>query len=102
MAARPDLLGDVAQLKQARARPGLLHESAHTWDARQETVGGQLVEGAVGGHARDAEMLDELVLGRHALTRRPGARSDLAQNVILDAAIKRSGLVHERVPRTTA
>src|SRR5262245_61676964 len=99
MAAARDFLGNVAQLKEARARLRLSDKSAHARDAGENTIGRQLPERTVGGHAGNVEPLDKLVLRGHARAGRQAAGADLTEDVVLHAPIERLGLVHVRLPR---
>lgn len=49
----------------------------------------QFAQGTVHGHARHAELVDQLLLGRHARTGRQRAVADLAQHMVLDLLIQR-------------
>ncbi len=100
VAAGGDLLGDVAQLHQARAGGRLLDEGADTRHPGNEALGGQFAERPVGGHPADAEALDDFIFGRNPGARRPGARVNPADDMVLDLGVERLGLDHGRRPRT--
>ncbi|MNK79004.1 hypothetical protein D3C87_986580 [compost metagenome] len=91
VAALADFAGDVGDLQQRGLRLVLGHEAAHAGHAHDAPLLHELAQGAVHGHARHAELRDQLVLGRQAVAGRPRAVLDLAGDVILDLRIEREG-----------
>ena len=87
MAARRDLVGDVAHLEQGRDRLRLGDEGADALDADQPPVQRQLAQGPVDGHAADAEVAHQLRFRRDAVTRLPLAGIDAVGDHALDARI---------------
>jgi hypothetical protein len=102
VAARFDLLGDVAQFHETGARWRLLHEGADAGNAGKITIGRQVAECPVGGHAADAETFDQLVLGGDARAWKPQAGADILHYMVFHLGIEGLGLVHSSDPRTTS
>src|SRR5277367_2796615 len=89
MAALADFLVDAANLERMRAGMAVGDEAADAGDAHQNALIAQLLERAIGGHARYAEFLDDVVLGRDARGDGPFAGADVLQNVALDLEVQR-------------
>ncbi|SQC61316.1 Uncharacterised protein [Pseudomonas aeruginosa] len=89
MPAGRDLVGDVVHLEQRRLALGLGDEGSYPLHAHQQAVAGQFAQGAIDGHATEAELADQFALGRHPVVRRPGARLDLADDHLLDPRVER-------------
>ena len=87
VAARGDLVGDVAHLEQGGDRLGLGDEGADALDADQPPVQRQLAQGPVDGHAADAEVAHQLRFRGDAVTRLPLAGIDAVGDHALDARI---------------
>ncbi|MCY1520834.1 hypothetical protein D9M68_556260 [compost metagenome] len=91
MAAGGDLVGNVVHREQRRTALGLGDEGAHPLHAQQQAVIGQLAQGAVDGHAAEAQLLHQLAFRGDPVMRRPGATVDLLDDHLLDLGIERSG-----------
>ncbi len=78
VAAGADLIGDIADLEGMGVHATLGDEGTHAGHAHQHPVLGELLQGPVGGHARNGQLAHQLVLGGHSLAgleRPPAMRS---------------------------
>ncbi|KAG1437576.1 hypothetical protein G6F57_020194 [Rhizopus arrhizus] len=91
MVARRDLVGDVVDGKERRARLGLRHEGAHALHAYQQACGRQLAQRAVDGHAAEPKFIDQLAFRGHPVVRGPRAAADLLRAHLLDLRVQRGG-----------
>ncbi len=90
-----DFIGNVVHLEQRRLALGLGDKRADALHAHQQTFGGELAQGAVDGHAAEAQLADQFTLRRHAIMRRPVAVEDLLADHLFDAGIQgRRTFVH--------
>ena len=92
VAAGADLVGDVADLERVRVHALLGHEGADPGHAHQHAVGGQLLQRAVGGHARNAQLAHQLVLRGHAVAGAQRAGGDLLEHEVLHLEVAGGGL----------
>ncbi|MNV50186.1 hypothetical protein D3C71_1421830 [compost metagenome] len=84
-----DLIGDVVDGEQRRARLRLGDKGAHALHAHQQALGGQLAQGAVDGHAAETQLVDQLGFRGYAVVGGPGAAADLLRDHLLDLRIER-------------
>ncbi|MNR37800.1 hypothetical protein D3C85_1558530 [compost metagenome] len=85
VAARADLLGNAADLYHGGLVALRRHEGAGALAPHQHLLRLQLVERAVHGHARDAELGGEPQFGRDGVPLAPGAGLDFPLHIVLDA-----------------
>ncbi|MCY1454501.1 hypothetical protein D9M71_715720 [compost metagenome] len=88
MAARGDFIGDIVHFEQCRLGLGFGDEGADALHAHQQAFGRQLAQGAVDGHAAEAQLTDQLAFRRHTIVWRPAAILDLQGDHLFDAGIQ--------------
>ena len=89
VAACADLFRDVANFQRMRRGLAIGDEAADAGDADQHAFVRQLPQGAVGGHARYAELPHNFVFGGHACRGAPPPRIDIGTDVLLHLQVQR-------------
>ncbi|MNF93498.1 hypothetical protein D3C84_761770 [compost metagenome] len=88
VATRGDFIGNVMHFEQRRLGLGLGNEGADTLHAHQQAFGRQFAQGAVDGHAAEAQLIDQLAFRRHTVVWRPAAVLDLLGDHLFDAGVQ--------------
>ncbi|MNL02852.1 hypothetical protein D3C87_1233730 [compost metagenome] len=100
MAAGGDFVGDVVHFEQGGLAFRLGDERADALHAHQQAIGGHLAQGAVDGHAAEAQLADQFAFRRNAVVRRPVSTVDLLGDHLFDAGVQgRRTVAHVRGQR---
>src|ERR1700692_840606 len=89
MAALDNFVVNVSNLEQRRLRPAVCDPSSRTGTPRQDAGCRKIMERAVDGHARGAEGVRQLRLGRYPIALGPCATVNLGKHEPLDSLIQR-------------
>jgi hypothetical protein len=81
------LIRDTSDLQRMSMRMPIRHETSDPGNAHQHAFIAQFAQRAIGGHARHAEGLHDVVLRGHTRRRAPLAGADVVQNVALDLQV---------------
>src|SRR5580692_3734296 len=93
MSALEDFVVNVADLEQSRLRLAASDPRSRAGTPRQDAGCRKIMERAVHGHARRAEAIRELRLGRHPIALGPCAAVDLVEHEPLDSLVERTLVV---------
>src|SRR5580658_10424101 len=89
MAALDDFVMDVSDLEQRRLGLAVRDSSSRTGAPHQDAGRGKIVERTMDGHARSAEGVRQLRLGRYAIALGPCAAVNLGEHELPDSLIER-------------
>ena len=92
VAALADLGCQVGNLQQGGLRLVFGHKAAHPGHTHDAALLDQFAQGAVHSHAGDAELGDQVVLGRQPVSGAPDPFLDPPGNVVLDLLVQGHGL----------
>src|SRR5688572_18828276 len=86
-----NLIGNIANLHEARMTGSLLDKCSKASNTIQISVLHQFTKCAVGRHPRDTELRNKLVFRRYAAAGRPVARAHMRQDMIFKLTVKAKG-----------